>query len=80
MGVDKMKIRKKTNEPRDTVLTIRLSKSEQTELKRRAAAVGLSVGAFLLTAALSEKLGEVIGNALGEAVFGSIDKNQEDKP
>ena len=80
MGVDSMKIRKKTNEPRDTVLTIRLSKSEQTELKKRAAAVGLSVGAFLLSLALSEKLGEVIGNALGEAVFGSIDKNQEDTP
>ena len=75
-----MKIRKKTNEPRDTVLTIRLSKSEQTELKKRAAAVGLSVGAFLLTLALSEKLGEVIGNALCEAVFGSSDKNQEDTP
>ena len=27
-----MKIRKKTEEPRDTVLTIRLSKSEQQEL------------------------------------------------
>lgn len=80
MGVDSMKIRKKTNEPRDTVLTIRLSKSEQTELKKRAAAVGLSVGAFLLSLALSEKLGEVIGNALGEAVFGSKDKNQEDTP
>lgn len=43
-----MKIRKKTVEPRDTVLTIRLSKSEQQELKRLAAASGLSVGAFLL--------------------------------
>ena len=62
------------------MLTIRLSKSEQTELKKRAAAVGLSVGAFLLSLALSEKLGEVIGYALGEAVFGSIDKNQEDMP
>jgi uncharacterized protein (DUF1778 family) len=49
-----MKIRKKTDEPRDTVLTIRLSKSEQQELKRLAAAVGLSVGAFLLSMALGE--------------------------
>jgi uncharacterized protein (DUF1778 family) len=49
-----MKIRKKTDEPRDTVLTIRLSKSEQQELKRLAATVGLSVGAFLLSMALGE--------------------------
>lgn len=49
-----MKIRRKTDEPRDTVLTIRLSKSEQQELKRLAAAVGLSVGAFLLSMALGE--------------------------
>ena len=43
-----MKIRKKCAEPRDTVLTIRLSKSEQQELKILAAKAGLSVGAFLL--------------------------------
>ena len=59
-----MKIRKRTDEPRDTVLTIRLSKSEQQELKRRAAKVGLSVGAFLLGAAL--------GDAVGKALLGDL--------
>ena len=53
-----MKIRRKIDEPRNTVLTIRLSKSEQMELKRRAANVGLSVGAFLLTLALGDISGE----------------------
>jgi len=48
-----MRIRKKTNEPHDTVLTIRLSKSEKQELKRKAAIAGVSVGAFLLSLALS---------------------------
>ena len=57
-----MKIRKKTNEPRDTVLTIRLSKSEQQELKLRAAQAGLSVGAFLL--------GMALGDAIGKAIVG----------
>lgn len=57
-----MKIRKKTNEPRDTVLTIRLSKSEQQELKLRAAKAGLSVGAFLL--------GMALGDAVGKAILG----------
>ena len=59
-----MKIRKKTDEPRDTVLTIRLSKSEQTELKRRAAKAGLSVGAFVL--------GLALGEAAGKLIFGDI--------
>lgn len=59
-----MKIRKKTSEPRDTVLTIRLSKSEQQELKKRAAKVGLSVGAFLL--------GLALGDMAGKALFGDL--------
>lgn len=68
-----MKIRKKTDEPRDTVLTIRLSKSEQQELKRRAAKVGLSVGAFLL--------GVALGDAVGKALLGDLlDSNKKDKP
>lgn len=68
-----MKIRKKTDEPRDTVLTIRLSKSEQEELKRRAAKVGLSVGAFVL--------GLALGDAIGEAIFGDlIERKKKDKP
>lgn len=53
-----MKIRKRTDEPRDTVLTIRLSKSEQQELKRLAAAAGLSVGGFLLGIALGDAAGK----------------------
>lgn len=65
-----MKIRKKTNEPRDTVLTIRLSKSEQEELKRKAAKAGLSVGAFLL--------GLVLGDAIGYAVFGDPSEVKKD--
>lgn len=73
LGVDKMKIRKRTDEPRDTVLTIRLSKSEQQELKRRAAKAGLSVGAFLLGIALGDAVGKaLLGDLLGPA--------KEDKP
>lgn len=67
-----MKIRKKTDEPRDTVLTIRLSKSEQQELKRRAAQVGLSVGAFLLGVALGDAVGDVLFRDL-------LDSTKEDK-
>jgi hypothetical protein len=68
-----MKIRKKTNEPRDTVLTIRLSKSEQEELKRRAAKAGLSVGAFLL--------GLALGDTIGNAVLGDlIAPKKDDRP
>lgn len=68
-----MKIRKKTNEPRDTVLTIRLSKSEQQELKRRAAKAGLSVGAFLL--------GLGLGDALGKAILDNrASSSKENKP
>ncbi len=55
-----MKIRKRTEEPRDTVLTIRLSKTEQQELKKLAAAAGLSVGAFLLGMALGDTAGKVL--------------------
>ncbi len=61
-----MKIRKKTEEPRDTVLTIRLSKSEQQELKKLAAKAGLSVGAFLL--------GLALGDAAGKAVIEALEK------
>ena len=64
-----MKIRKKSDEPRDTVLTIRLSKSEQQELKVLAAKAGLSVGAFLLALAL--------GDAAGKAIIDKLSK--EDK-
>ena len=68
-----MKIRKKTDEPRDTVLTIRLSKSEQQELKRLAAAVGLSVGAFLLSMALGEATVDAI-------LKDHTDARKKDKP
>lgn len=50
-----MKIRRKSNEPRNTVLTIRLSNAEKTELKKRASNSGLSVGAFLIDLALDNK-------------------------
>lgn len=59
-----MKIRKKSDEPRDTVLTIRLSKSEQQELKRLAAKAGLSVGAFLLGLAMDDAIGENVIDSL----------------
>ena len=68
-----MKIRKKSEEPRDTVLTIRLSRSEQEELKRRAAKLGISVGAFLI--------GLGLGDAIGEALFGDLlESKKEDMP
>ena len=65
-----MKIRKKTAEPRDTVLTIRLSKSEKDELKKKAAKAGLSVGAFLL--------GLALGDATGRLVLGDLLHNDKD--
>lgn len=65
-----MKIRKKTEEPRDTVLTIRLSKSEQQELKRLAAKAGLSVGAFLL--------GMALGDAVGKKLIESLQHSKEE--
>lgn len=65
-----MKIRKKTEEPRDTVLTIRLSKSEQQELKKLAAKAGLSVGAFLL--------GLALGDAAGKAVIEALEKTKNE--
>ncbi len=66
-----MKIRKKTDEPRDTVLTIRLSKSEQQELKKLAAKAGISVGAFLL--------GLALGDAAGKKVLESLQSKSNDK-
>lgn len=72
IGGNCMKIRKKSDEPRDTVLTIRLSKSEQQELKRLAAKAGLSVGAFLL--------GLAMGDAIGEKVIDTLQDKQNDKP
>lgn len=68
-----MKIRKKTDEPRDTVLTIRLSKSEQMELKRRAAKAGLSVGAFVL--------GLALGDAVDRLILGDlVDSKSKEEP
>lgn len=67
-----MKIRKKSEEPRDTVLTIRLSQSEKQELKRLAARAGLSVGAFLL--------GLAMGDIAGEKIIDHLQKEQHDKP
>lgn len=55
------------------MLTIRLSKSEQQELKKRAAKVGLSVGAFLIGAAL----GEITGKALADKI---CDLAKKDEP
>ena len=67
-----MKIRKKSDEPRDTVLTIRLSKSEQQELKRLAAKAGLAVGAFLL--------GLAMGDAIPDKVMYSLQDMIDMKP
>ena len=72
MVVNCMKIRKKSEEPRDTVLTIRLSKSEQQELKRLAAKAGLSVGAFLL--------GLAMGDTIGEKIIDGLQDKQKNKP
>lgn len=66
-----MKIRKKLEEPRDTVLTIRLSQSEKQELKKLAAKAGLSVGAFLL--------GLALGDAVGKRILDNL-TNEKNKP
>jgi len=63
-----MKIRKKTEEPRDTVITIRLSQSEKQQLKELAAQAGLSVGAFLL--------GLALGDAAFNVMFGDLIKER----
>mgnify|MGYP002514534091 CR=1 FL=1 len=42
-----MIIRKKCSEPRDTVLTIRLSRSEHNRLKQMASELGISVAKLL---------------------------------
>ena len=65
-----MKIRKKTDEPRDTVLTIRLSQSEKDELKKLATKAGLSVGAFLL--------GLALGDAASRAILESLQKSNKE--
>lgn len=49
-----MNIRKKGSEPRDTVLTIRLSRSEQQRLKQMASKLGISVARFLLGVAFGD--------------------------
>lgn len=49
-----MNIRKKGSEPRDTVLTIRLSRSEQQRLKQIASEFGISVAKFLLGIAFGD--------------------------
>lgn len=43
-----MKIRRRTSEPRDSLLTIRISDSEKELLKAAALAAGVSMGAYLL--------------------------------
>lgn len=55
-----MKIRSKTVEPRDTTVNIRVSESEKDALKKAAAAVGLSVGAYLLGLAFGDSIGKAI--------------------
>lgn len=49
-----MKIRSKTGEARATTVNIRVSQSEKAQLKKMAAALGVSVGAYLLGLALGE--------------------------
>lgn len=66
-----MKIRKKTDEPRDTVLTIRLSQSEKDELKKLATKAGLSVGAFLL--------GMALGDAACRTILESLQKSNKEE-
>lgn len=55
-----MKIRRKMDEPRDTTVNIRVSESEKDALKKAAAAVGVSVGAYLLGLALGDTIGKAI--------------------
>ena len=49
-----MNIRLKGSEPRDTVLTIRLSRSEQQKLKQMASEHGISVARLLLGIAFGD--------------------------
>ena len=49
-----MKIRKRSREPRNTVLTIRLSSAEKKDLRFLAEQYGLSVSAFLLMLAFGD--------------------------
>lgn len=56
-----MKIRKRLYEPRNTVLTLRLSQTERKKLGELADSVGVSVGAYLVGLALGN--GFVDGSA-----------------
>lgn len=59
-----MKIRKRIAEPRDTSLTIRMSRGEKRALKALADSSGISVGGYLLGLALGDfKGGCPEGNA-----------------
>lgn len=58
-----MKIRSKSNDPRDTLLTIRVSETEKRQLKAAAAALGISVGGYLLGLALGDEIGKRIAEA-----------------
>ncbi len=56
-----MRIRKKIEEPRDALLTIRLSQTERRKLGELASDRGISVGAYLIGLALGD--GFVDGSA-----------------
>lgn len=57
-----MKIRKPMDEPRDTVITIRMSQSEKAALKELAGALGISVGGYLLGLALGDQVTKAWAN------------------
>lgn len=61
-----VKIRKKLEEPRDTVLTVRLSQTERRRLGMLADSYGMSVGAYLIGLALGNDFVGSSADAAGE--------------
>lgn len=61
-----VKIRKKLEEPRDTVLTVRLSQTERRRLGMLADSYGMSVGAYLIGLALGNDFVDTSADAASE--------------
>lgn len=61
----------KPKEKTDTI-TMRVSPAEKEQLKAAAAALGLSVSAFLLSMALGDKLGQMMIDGFGGKKNGKV--------
>lgn len=58
--MERTKIRRKMEEPRNTTVNIRVSRSEKVQLQKLAGRLGVSVGAYLIGLALGEMTGKAL--------------------